>query len=55
MLLSGDGSISDVKFLFQVLKHSYAGYLYFGDFEKWENVRNNMINQKTILSYSRAL
>ena len=31
--------------LFQVLKHSYAGYLYFGDFEKWENVRNNMINQ----------
>ena len=40
-----EDAISDVKFLFQVLKHSYAGYLYFGDFEKWENVRNNMINQ----------
>lgn len=43
--MAKEDAISDVKFLFQVLKHSYAGYLYFGDFEKWENVRNNMINQ----------
>lgn len=38
-------AISDVTLLFEVLKYSYAGYLYFGNEEKWETAKNNILNQ----------
>lgn len=37
-------AISDVNFLFELLKYSYAGYLYFGEDDVWNNVKINIIN-----------
>lgn len=39
-------AISDVEFLFKLLKYSYAGYAYFGGDITFENAKNNII--KTI-------
>lgn len=40
-----EDAISDIKFLFEVLEDSYAGYLYFGNRERWEDAEKNVINQ----------
>ena len=37
-------AISDIHFLFQVLKYSYAGYSYFGGDKKWEEAKRNIID-----------
>lgn len=40
-----EDAISDIEFLFEVLEYSYAGYLYFGNYERWEDAEKNVINQ----------
>lgn len=42
--LNKEDAISDINFLFNLLKYSYAGYLYFGSEEAWNNARLNIIN-----------
>ena len=37
-------AISDIHFLFQVLKYSYAGYYYFGGDKIWKKAKNNIID-----------
>lgn len=42
--LTKEEAISDVNFLFNALKYSYAGYIYFGGDEIWSNAKNKIID-----------
>lgn len=42
--LTKEEVISDVNFLFNALKYSYAGYIYFGGDEVWSNAKNKIID-----------
>ncbi len=42
--LTKEEAISDVNFLFNALKYSYAGYIYFGGDEVWSNAKNKIID-----------
>lgn len=42
--LTKEEAISDVNFLFNALKYSYAGYIYFGGDEIWSNTKNKIID-----------
>lgn len=46
-------AISDIHFLFQVLKYSYAGYSYFGGDKIWKKAKNNIID--AINSYEQEI
>ena len=51
--LTKEEAISDVNFLFNALKYSYAGYIYFGGDEIWNNAKNKIID--SINSYEDEL
>lgn len=51
--LTKEEAISDVNFLFNALKYSYAGYIYFGGDEIWSNAKNKIID--SINSYEDKL
>ena len=42
--LTKEEAISDVNFLFNALKYSYSGYIYFGGDEIWSNTKNKIID-----------
>lgn len=42
--LTKEEAISDINFLFNTLKYSYAGYIYFGGDEVWNNAKNKIID-----------
>lgn len=42
--LTKEEAISDINFLFNALKYSYAGYIYFGGDEIWSNAKNKIID-----------